>query len=383
LSELRVAIIGCGKIADRHADQIRRVPNCRLVSVCDREKLMADQLAERFGVDRSYDDVDKLLEETRPNVVHITTPPQSHFELTTKCLKAGCNVYVEKPFSVNLQEARAMVTMAQEYGLKITAGHNYQFSPEMIRMRELMRTGILGGPPVHIESVFSYGLEDDSYVSALIGDEKHWVRALPGKLLQNVISHGIAKIIEFFVTSEVTVSATGYASSKLRSMGTTDMLDELRVVLSDSEKTTAYFTFTTQISPPVQELRVFGPKGSIVVDGLHRTAVGSTCSNSVYKSYLNYFIPPIQLARQYTRNTWSNLAAFLKADFHVDAGMKNLIQAFYRSIQFGDPLPISYREVLLTTAVMDEIFRQVSVGENVFVSGTTDRSTMVIPGARI
>src|SRR5262245_25564249 len=119
MTDLRVAIIGCGKIADLHAPQIRRVQGSRIVGVCDREKLMADQLAERFHLNGSFDDVDRLLRETQPNVVHVTTPPQSHYELTKKCLASGCHVYVEKPFSIDLKEARAMVALAENAGLKI------------------------------------------------------------------------------------------------------------------------------------------------------------------------------------------------------------------------------------------------------------------------
>src|SRR5688500_12361657 len=111
---MRVGIIGCGKIADQHAEQIRRVAGSRLIAVCDREKLMADQLAERFDVKGSFVDVDTMLREARPNVVHITTPPQSHFDLAKKCLKAGCHVYVEKPFAIDFEEARDMVALAEE-----------------------------------------------------------------------------------------------------------------------------------------------------------------------------------------------------------------------------------------------------------------------------
>lgn len=362
MSGLRVAIIGCGKIADQHASQIKRVQGAELVGVCDRERLMADQLAERFGVARSFDDVDALLEETRPDVVHVTTPPQSHFDIARKCLASGCHVYVEKPFSMNLQEARDMVAKAEEHGRRIIAGHNYQFNPEMIRMRQLVEKGILGGKPVHVESTFSYSLGDASYVKALVGDQQHWVRSLPGKLLQNVISHGIAKLVEFFDETEVTVSVLGYTSAALRDLGEKEIIDELRVVISDSNNLTAYFTFTTQIVPPVQELRVFGPRGTIVVDGLHRTATAFTPSNSEFKSFLNFFVPPFKTAGQHVRSACRNVLAFMKADFHMDAGMKNLFEAFYRSTQNGGPSPISNREILLTAAIMDEIFLQLRQG---------------------
>jgi len=72
---LRIAIVGCGKIADQHVQAIRRIPDCIIVGLCDRELLMARQLAERFGNNACFSDLHEMLEMTRPDVVHITTPP--------------------------------------------------------------------------------------------------------------------------------------------------------------------------------------------------------------------------------------------------------------------------------------------------------------------
>src|SRR5262249_14837438 len=157
---------------------------------------------------------------------------------------------------------------------------------------------------------------------------------------QNVISHGIAKIAEFFDSSDVTVQAYGFTSPVLVQAGENGVIDEVRVVVSDRQNRTAYFTFFTEMNSPCQELRVFGSKGTIIVDNLHRTTVHLNRSNSDLKSYLNFFVPPVNLACSYGRNFLQNMAAFLKSDFHADAGLKNLIERFYRSIQFGEPLPI-------------------------------------------
>src|SRR5215471_16039431 len=98
---LKVAIVGCGKIADAHAAQIQRIKGCELVGVCDREPLMARQLYERFTVKRCFSDLNDMLTETRPDVVHITTPPISHFEIAQLCMQRGCHVYLEKPLTLN------------------------------------------------------------------------------------------------------------------------------------------------------------------------------------------------------------------------------------------------------------------------------------------
>src|SRR5215471_14009121 len=91
---LKVAIVGCGKIADDHAEQIQRIPGCEIVAVCDREPLMARQLQQRFPIKQYFDNLEQMLSEAKPDVVHITTPPQGHFSLAKTCLEAGCNVYV-------------------------------------------------------------------------------------------------------------------------------------------------------------------------------------------------------------------------------------------------------------------------------------------------
>src|SRR5262245_20292358 len=102
---------------------MQRVSSCKLVAVCDRELLMARQLAERFGLEGYYSDSEELLQKSRPDVVHITTPPQSHFPLARQCLEFGCHVYVEKPFTLTSEEAESLIKLAEERGLKITAGH--------------------------------------------------------------------------------------------------------------------------------------------------------------------------------------------------------------------------------------------------------------------
>lgn len=353
---LKVGIIGCGKIADAHAAQILRVGGSEIVGVCDREPLMARQLYERFPVKRYFTDVEQMLEEARPDVVHITTPPASHYPVARLCLERGCNVYVEKPFTIDAEETERLIELALAKGCKITAGHNYQFSHAARLMRELVRGGYLGGAPVHMESYYGYDLGDPAYARALLGDKRHWVRQLPGQLLQNVISHGVARIAEFLSTDNPTVIAHGFASPVLRSIGETEIVDELRVVISEAGQTTAYFTFSTQMKPVLQEFRVYGPKNGLVLDQNHEVVL--KLRGNKYKSYADFFVPPVQMAKQQLGNWRRNLGLFMKKDFHVDTGIKYLIDGFYRSIREGTEAPIPYREILLTSRIMDQIFEQ-------------------------
>jgi predicted dehydrogenase len=356
---LKVAIVGCGKIADQHVEHIRHIPGCAIVGVCDREELMARQLQERLSLPAHFTEVQELLEQTRPDVVHITTPPQSHHTLGKLCLEAGCRVYIEKPFTMNAAEAEELIALAEAKSLKLTVGHNQQFSHAARRMRQLVANGYLGGPAVHVESYDGYDFGDISYASAVLGDQRHWVRQLPASLLQNNISHGISKIAEFLRSDSPTVVAHGFTSPQLRGAGETKIVDELRVIIHDGALT-AYYTFSSQIRPVMEQLRVYGPKNALIVDTTQQTLI--KVRGAAHKSYLEQFVPSWAYARQYAGNLGTNVWKFAKSDFHTDHGKRALIRAFYRSIVEDTPPPIPYREILATSRVMDEIFCQIGSG---------------------
>ena len=351
---LKIGIVGCGKIADSHAAQIGRIPDCEIVGVCDREPLMARQLYERFPIRQHFGDLSELLEKSRPDVIHITTPPQSHFEIARLCLESGCHVYVEKPFTLCEDDARRLIDLANEKGLKLTAGHDHQFSHAARRMRALAESGFLGGAPVHMESYYCYEMGASDYAGALLGDKKHWVRRLPGKLLHNIISHGIARIAEFLSGAAPQVIAHGFTSPFLKNLGENEIIDELRVIVCDEEYRTAYFTFSSQMRPALHQFRLYGPKNGLMLDLHQETLIKLRVVR--YKSYVEKFVPPVTMAAQYCGNLKTNLGSFLANDFHMKSGMKYLIESFYRSIREDTPLPISYREILLTARIMDDIF---------------------------
>jgi len=353
---LRVAIVGCGKVADQHVQAIHRIPDCEIVALCDREPLMARQLGERCGVSACFSDPKEMLHVVSPDVVHITTPPEGHYSLAAECLNAGSHVYVEKPFTITAGEAEALVQLAEDRGLRATVGHNYQFTLEMLEMRRLVKGGFLGGKPVHLESYWSYDLGDLRYASAFLSNRTHWVRQLPGQLFQNIISHGIAKLTEFLDDELVEIVATAHQSEQLRSLGAGDVLDELRVLIRDKMGMTAFFCFSTQIRG-LNQLHVYGPANSMIADIITGSLVRNT--NRSYKSYLTYFIPPLRSAREHFRNARCNVANFLRRRLYQDFGMKELIERYYDSIRLDSPLPIPYREILLTARIMDEIFAQI------------------------
>jgi hypothetical protein len=154
------------------------------------------------------------------------------------------------------------------------------------------------------------------------------------------------------------VIAHGFVSSLLQQINELEIVDELRVIIRDEKGATAYFTFSSQMKPQLHLLRLYGPKNGLEVDQDHDELI--KLRGQKYKSYADKFIPPLQFAKQHIGNWMTNVGLFLSRDFQGDAGIKYLTESFYNSIRNNTPVPIPYREILLTARIMDAIFEQLN-----------------------
>src|SRR5436305_11447 len=113
---MRAALIGTGQIAQQHLACLRALPGITLVGVCDLSRAMAESAAERFGVAAWFTDHRAMLDAVRPDIVHITTPPASHFRLAMDALTAGSHVIVEKPATAARAELDVLLRSASQAG---------------------------------------------------------------------------------------------------------------------------------------------------------------------------------------------------------------------------------------------------------------------------
>jgi predicted dehydrogenase/nucleoside-diphosphate-sugar epimerase len=150
---LKVAIFGGGRMALNHATAIRLQPDTRLVAVAD-PFLPTEEVKEKFGADvEHFKDPLELLTRVRPDVVHIVTPPGTHYDLAVKCLANGASIYVEKPFALTEADATRILDLAQSKGLKAIAAHQVLFQ----RAGQLYQKYLpMLGKLIHVESYFSF-----------------------------------------------------------------------------------------------------------------------------------------------------------------------------------------------------------------------------------
>ena len=144
---IRVAVIGCGPIGNRHADLHKANPMAELVAVCDIRKDRCDASAQRLGVQGFYD-APTMLATIKPDVVSVATGGieygSDHFLPTIQALEAGCHVLCEKPICNTIPEAEMMVATAKKYNRCFGIDFNHRFTEAAKVAKKWVDDGLIG-----------------------------------------------------------------------------------------------------------------------------------------------------------------------------------------------------------------------------------------------
>ncbi len=136
------AIIGCGRIAQRHAEQINRVGE--LIAVCDLEISKAELLANQFNA-KSYMSVDEMLKcEPTIEIVSVCSPNYLHKEHTILALNAEKDVLCEKPLAIKVSDAEDMIEAAKKNNRKLYVVKSSRFNYYVKKLKELIENNTLG-----------------------------------------------------------------------------------------------------------------------------------------------------------------------------------------------------------------------------------------------
>lgn len=142
MNKIKFGIIGCGRIAQRHAEHIAN--NGKLVAVCDIQKDKADALALKYDA-RSYSDLNEMLtEEQSIDVVAICSPNGLHAEHSIAALRKGFHVLCEKPMALTVQDCGEMIKEAENANRRLFIVKQNRFNPPVAAVKKLIDNGKLG-----------------------------------------------------------------------------------------------------------------------------------------------------------------------------------------------------------------------------------------------
>ena len=330
---LGYAILGCGYVAERHIRAAVNMPETKVAVLCDVNEDAARGTAEKLGLDCAIaTNMNKAIGRDDVQVVVVGLPTPLHLPACEAAAKAGKHIYMEKPIAQTLDEARRMMAMCEDAGVKMVVGHSHRYFPVLLRALEIVRSGDLGRL-VKVRSVLCYynGFAKETRKWKLDGST-----ALHGALLD--VGVHVADDIRFVGDARVT---RVYAEGDRFRPDVCPMIDVGSAVMRLANGAVAEWAVSeTQPSggkfPCQASTEVYGTRGSLLVTG-NRLSVyqeGATDSDEAFREE--------EHAPKEFYDIWENL--------HRD---------FVASILKDGPVPIPPEVGYDALAVVEAVFRSI------------------------
>ena len=140
--KIRVAIIGAGRMGQRHAEAYKMIKDVELVGFADNITKNANGLAKKFKVEALT--INQILSDDTIDAVNVCTPNIDHAKISIKVLNSGKHVLVEKPMAISLADCDKMINAAHKNNVKLMVGQTYRFYPSSIAAKKIIDTKQIG-----------------------------------------------------------------------------------------------------------------------------------------------------------------------------------------------------------------------------------------------
>jgi scyllo-inositol 2-dehydrogenase (NADP+) len=151
---IRAGLVGLGKMGISHCAILNAHPEIELAAICDSSQYVLDVLGKYTGL-VTYDNFQKMLDEAALDCLVVATPSRIHGEMVRTALDRNLHVFCEKPFCLDLDEGRELVSCAESKGLVTQVGYHYRFVETFREVKKLLDAGVLG--KVHHVRAEAYG----------------------------------------------------------------------------------------------------------------------------------------------------------------------------------------------------------------------------------
>lgn len=256
--KMRFAVIGCGRIAPKHAESIVALEEAELVAVCDIVPEKAQAFADKYGA-KPYTSYEEMLAKEDLDVVTIATESDLHAPIGIAAAKAGKHVMVEKPMAMTLESADELIRTCQEAGVKLAVIHQNRFNASVKLMHKAQEEGRFGNL-THGQATVRWNRDDNYYSQA------PWrgTKLQDGGVLMNQSIHNIDLLQWTFGPVE---SVFGYTWTAMRKI---EMEDVGVAVIKFKNGALGIIEAASTIYPKnIEEtLNVFGETGSVVIGGI-------------------------------------------------------------------------------------------------------------------
>ena len=327
---LRVAVAGCGFIAQlQHLPSLSRIRDVKVVALCDQNKGIAERVAHKFHIARSFTDYSEMLDEMKIDMIDICTPPQTHLTLSIRAIEKSCHVLVEKPIVLNVRELDEIVSTAKKHNVKVCPIHHNLFEPAILKALEMVSKHDIGD----ITGINFQVLHSRSRTELILADKEHWCNSLPAGIFTETLPHPLYLAAAFLSKLELLGMYFGKA---------TDydwvMADEVCLVVK-GVKGMGIIEYSSNSPKSKNIVDIHGTKKHLRIDVLNSviTEYGTGTVTRTSRALEN-------LSQSYAllSSTIANTVRVFAGRFHT--GHYTLIQRFVKSIQNDTEPPVSLKE---------------------------------------
>jgi predicted dehydrogenase len=139
---LKIGVLGAGHLGKIHLKLIKQISAFELIGFYDPNEEIAKAVADEFGY-KQYNSIDDLIEAV--DVVDVVTPTLSHYDCASKAIRSSKHVFIEKPITHTIEEAKSLLHLSQEASVKVQIGHVERFNPAFMQVKDFI------GQPMFIE----------------------------------------------------------------------------------------------------------------------------------------------------------------------------------------------------------------------------------------
>jgi len=141
--KLKVAVIGTGNMGINHVRTYASIKEVDFVAVSDLNQELGEKVAQDFNV-KYYGDYEELLRHEKVDIVSICVPTKYHYQVAKNAMKYKVNILLEKPITMDVDEAKDLLAIAKQMSVKLLVGHIERFNPAVQKVKELIDAGELG-----------------------------------------------------------------------------------------------------------------------------------------------------------------------------------------------------------------------------------------------
>ena len=344
---MKVALIGCGRIAPTHLRVLKEVVPEAEVYLCDVNRSQAEKLSTKWAVQGIYTSLDDLLSSRKPHTVHILTPPQTHAALAEKAIQADCHALVEKPMTETAEELAKLAETARKRKRVLAGNFSTLGMPIVQRARQQINSGDLGRLiAVHCAYCASWPGNTIPY-----GDPSHWSYTLKGGVLRNWADHPASLMVSVLDSIEEYKTTVAH-----RNILPFDSPDLLHVAVKNRDQ---IGSFTLSLGHGNTDIRAhFLLEGGFITLDLRRMLFSLVRMQGQQKM-IQRALSGILEGSSLISGTLNNILGMVTKRLQREPGIFHVIKNFYETIVLEKEPLISHELMLAITGLLEGVWKEV------------------------